>query len=132
MLRLTNLVLARGAKRLLDGAALTVHAGHKAGVVGPNGAGKSSLFALLRGEMLPEAGTVDLPPGWTIAHVRNQPPRRNEKHVAELSSQPRSRTIMKRSASAVWKGGLKDGKGTSGLSPFTAIYFKKPIAELNL
>ena len=27
---------------------------------------------------------------------------------------------------------LKDGKGTSGLSPFAAIYFRKPIAELNL
>ncbi len=27
---------------------------------------------------------------------------------------------------------LKDGKGTSGLSPFAAIYFRKPIDELNL
>lgn len=27
---------------------------------------------------------------------------------------------------------LKDGKGISGLSPFTSIYFKKPIEELNL
>jgi hypothetical protein len=27
---------------------------------------------------------------------------------------------------------LKDGKGISGLSPFAAIYFKKPIEELNL
>lgn len=27
---------------------------------------------------------------------------------------------------------LKDGKGISGLSPFQAIYFKKPIEELNL
>ncbi len=27
---------------------------------------------------------------------------------------------------------LKDGKGTSGLSPFAAIYFIKPIEELNL
>jgi len=27
---------------------------------------------------------------------------------------------------------LKDGNGTIGLSPFTAIYFKKPIADLNL
>lgn len=27
---------------------------------------------------------------------------------------------------------LKDGKGTSGLSPFTSIYFRKPIDELNL
>ncbi len=27
---------------------------------------------------------------------------------------------------------LKDGKGITGLSPFAAIYFKKPIEELNL
>jgi hypothetical protein len=27
---------------------------------------------------------------------------------------------------------LKDGQGTAGLSPFTSIYFKKPIEELNL
>jgi hypothetical protein len=27
---------------------------------------------------------------------------------------------------------LKEGKGISGLSPFTAIYFKKPIEDLNL
>lgn len=27
---------------------------------------------------------------------------------------------------------LKDGKGTSGLSPFAAIYFKKPLEDLNL
>jgi len=27
---------------------------------------------------------------------------------------------------------LKDGKGITGLSPFTSIYFKKPIEELNL
>ena len=27
---------------------------------------------------------------------------------------------------------LKDGNGTSGLNPFAAIYFKKPIEELNL
>ena len=27
---------------------------------------------------------------------------------------------------------LKDGKGITGLSPFTSIYFKKPIEDLNL
>lgn len=27
---------------------------------------------------------------------------------------------------------LKSGKGTAGLSPFTSIYFKRPIEELNL
>src|SRR6185369_8511868 len=74
LLRLTNLVLARGAKRLLDGANLTVHAGHKVGLVGPNGSGKSSLFALIRGELHQDAGTIELPSAWTIAHVAQETP----------------------------------------------------------
>jgi ATP-binding cassette subfamily F protein 3 len=74
VIRLTNLTLSRGARRLLAGASLTVHAGHKVGVVGPNGCGKSSLFGLLRGELLPDAGSVELPASWTIAHVAQETP----------------------------------------------------------
>jgi ATP-binding cassette subfamily F protein 3 len=74
LIRIANLTLARGAKRLLEGASLAVHAGHKVGLVGPNGCGKSSLFALLRGELHQDAGEVDLPPAWTIAHVAQETP----------------------------------------------------------
>ncbi len=45
MLRVANLTLARGTKRLLENASLTVHDRHKVGLVGANGSGKSSLFA---------------------------------------------------------------------------------------
>ena len=55
------------AKRLLEGANATVHAGHKVGLIGPNGCGKSSLFALLRGELHADAGDVSMPPAWTNA-----------------------------------------------------------------
>jgi len=65
VLRITNLVLARGAKRLFDAANLTLHAGHKVGLVGANGSGKSSLFAAILGHVLPEAGAIDLPSAWT-------------------------------------------------------------------
>ena len=74
MIRLNDLTLARGANRLLEGASMTVHPGHRVGIVGPNGSGKSSLFALLRGEIHQDAGTVDLPPRWTIAHVAQETP----------------------------------------------------------
>ena len=74
MLRLSDVTLARGTKRLLEHASMAVHAGQHVGIVGPNGAGKSSLFALLRGELLPEAGTVDLPAAWTLAHVAQETP----------------------------------------------------------
>jgi ATP-binding cassette subfamily F protein 3 len=74
MIRLTDLTLARGANRLLEGASMTVHPGHRVGIIGPNGSGKSSLFALLRGEIHQDAGTVDMPPRWTIAHVAQETP----------------------------------------------------------
>jgi ATP-binding cassette subfamily F protein 3 len=74
MLRITNLVLARGTKRLLDNASLTLHDRHKAGLVGANGSGKSSLFAAIRGELHPDAGAIDLPPRWTLAHVAQETP----------------------------------------------------------
>jgi len=40
MLRLSDVTLARGTKRLLEHASMTVHAGQHVGIVGPNGAGK--------------------------------------------------------------------------------------------
>src|SRR4030095_6275246 len=74
MLRLSDLVLARGTKRLLENANLTVHAGHKVGLVGPNGCGKSSLFALILGEAHQDSGSVELPAAWTLAHVAQETP----------------------------------------------------------
>src|SRR5215472_7298831 len=72
MIRLTDVTLARGNKRLLERASLTVHAGHKVGLIGANGSGKSSLFALLMGEIDADAGEVALPAGWVIAHVAQE------------------------------------------------------------
>jgi ATP-binding cassette subfamily F protein 3 len=72
MIRLQNLTLQRGPQRLLEGAELTLHAGQRAGLIGANGAGKSSLFALLRGELGPDAGDCQLPADWRIAHMRQE------------------------------------------------------------
>ncbi|MEO8508655.1 MAG: ATP-binding cassette domain-containing protein, partial [Betaproteobacteria bacterium] len=74
MIRITNLTLSRGVKRLLEGANLTVHPGHKLGLVGANGTGKSTLFAAIRRELSPDAGSIDLPAAWTIAHVAQETP----------------------------------------------------------
>ena len=72
MLRISNLSLSRGVKLLLDDASLTVHPGHKLGLIGANGSGKSSLFALLRGELSHDRGELSMPPGWVIAHVAQE------------------------------------------------------------
>jgi len=74
MLQLQNLSLRRGRRLLFEGVDLRVPAGQKLGVVGANGCGKSSLFALLRGELHPDAGEVQVPGAWEIAHVAQQTP----------------------------------------------------------
>ncbi|MDR3411975.1 MAG: ATP-binding cassette domain-containing protein [Formivibrio sp.] len=74
MIRLKSLTLRRGIKVLLDRVDLTLNPSCKVGIVGPNGAGKSSFFALLRGELHQDAGDLELPPGYVIAHVAQETP----------------------------------------------------------
>jgi len=74
VIQLRNLTLARGARPLIEGATLQIHPGQKVGVVGANGCGKTSLFALLRGELHPDTGDLELPPRWVIAHVAQETP----------------------------------------------------------
>ena len=74
MIQFKNLSLTRGIKVLLQAATFQLHPGHKVGLIGANGAGKSSLFALLRGELQPEKGDLEIPPSWVIAHVAQETP----------------------------------------------------------
>lgn len=72
MIRIQQLTLQRGPLRLLEEAEVTIHPGHKVGLVGANGAGKSSLFALLQGQLIADAGDCLLPPDWRIAHMKQE------------------------------------------------------------
>jgi ATP-binding cassette subfamily F protein 3 len=74
MLALSDLSLRRGSKLLLEDANLRIHPGQKIGLVGANGCGKSSLFALIRGELTADAGSLEIPAGWQVAHVAQQTP----------------------------------------------------------
>jgi len=74
MIQFRNLTLARGARELIADASLQIHAGWRVGLAGANGSGKSSLFALLRGELMPERGDCTLPATWRIASVSQETP----------------------------------------------------------
>jgi len=78
MLVISQLSLRRGAKLVLDRAALTVQPGEKVGLVGRNGAGKSSLFSLLAGRLHADAGDLALPPRWRISEVAQEMPETSE------------------------------------------------------
>jgi iron complex transport system ATP-binding protein len=55
-----GIVVAAGAKRIVDGADLTLSEGQFVGLVGPNGAGKSTLLRAIVGVQTREAGDVML------------------------------------------------------------------------
>jgi iron complex transport system ATP-binding protein len=58
VIRVADLVVSRGGRRVLDGADLEVPAGQFVGLVGPNGAGKTTLLRTVDGTLSPDAGTV--------------------------------------------------------------------------
>jgi ATP-binding cassette subfamily F protein 3 len=72
VITLRKVSLRRGAKLLLEGVDASIHPGDRVGLVGPNGSGKSSLFALLLGGLHPDAGDVEVPPAWVVAHVAQE------------------------------------------------------------
>ncbi|SNS76386.1 ATP-binding cassette, subfamily F, member 3 [Noviherbaspirillum humi] len=74
MIRFQQVSLTRGVKPLLENADLTLNPGDKIGLIGANGAGKSSLFAVLRGELHADQGSVDFPAKWRMAYVAQETP----------------------------------------------------------
>ncbi|MBM3351035.1 MAG: ATP-binding cassette domain-containing protein [Betaproteobacteria bacterium] len=74
MIQFKQLTLARGTKVLIQSASMQLHPGHKVGLTGANGAGKSSLFAMLRREVHPEKGDLEIPVSWVIGHVSQETP----------------------------------------------------------
>jgi ATP-binding cassette subfamily F protein 3 len=107
MIRLQQVILARGIKPLFDSVDVTLNPGDKIGLIGSNGAGKSSLFAMLRGELHPDQGSIEFPAKWQLAHVAQETPplersaidyaidgdvtlRKLEAELAALEAQPES------------------------------------------
>jgi len=69
MLTLRDVTLRRGTRELYAHATFSVHAGDRVAVVGANGSGKTSLFALIQGELSPDAGDVSVQAGHVLATV---------------------------------------------------------------
>ncbi|HHN78799.1 MAG TPA: ABC-F family ATP-binding cassette domain-containing protein, partial [Phycisphaerales bacterium] len=73
VLAATNIELAYGDRRILDGVSLTLEPGERAGLVGRNGSGKSSLLKVIAGTLRPDAGTVTLTGGARAGYLAQEP-----------------------------------------------------------
>jgi ATP-binding cassette subfamily F protein uup len=87
LLTLTNAHLAFGHMALLDGAALSVEAGERIGLIGRNGTGKSSLLKILAGLDKPDDGLLQVQQGLRMAYVAQEPAFAPGIHVFEAVSE---------------------------------------------
>ena len=74
MLRIDGLSFSIAGRPLIEGASAAIPAGHKVGIVGRNGTGKTTLFRLIRGEFVPDAGSITMPGGARIGGVAQEVP----------------------------------------------------------
>ena len=60
LLVVQNLAKSFGGVRAVDGVDFALAAGERLALIGPNGAGKSTIFAMLGGQIKPDAGSIRL------------------------------------------------------------------------
>ena len=73
ILSLSNAHLAYGHVALLDGAAFSLEAGERLGLIGRNGAGKSSLLKVLAGLEKLDDGLLQMTQGLRVCYVPQEP-----------------------------------------------------------
>ncbi len=74
MLTIRDLSFSMAGKPLFEGASAQIPGGARVGLVGRNGTGKSTLFRLIRGELAPDRGEIELPPRARIGGVAQEVP----------------------------------------------------------
>jgi ATP-binding cassette subfamily F protein 3 len=74
MLTITELTCRVAGRPLLEGASLTLPAGHKGGLIGRNGTGKTTLLKLIAGEIQADTGEIRLPNNARIGRIAQEAP----------------------------------------------------------
>ncbi|OQW94541.1 MAG: hypothetical protein BWK77_09075 [Verrucomicrobia bacterium A1] len=72
MLDFQNISVALGGRPVLGDASFRINARERVGIVGPNGAGKTTLFRLIVGDLTPDGGSIQVPRGLRIGHLRQK------------------------------------------------------------
>lgn len=78
MIHLQQVSFSQGTKLLISDASLMLHKKQKIGLVGHNGCGKSTFFKLIRGELIPDHGEIQLHQGLRISSLAQELPDSSE------------------------------------------------------
>jgi ATP-binding cassette subfamily F protein uup len=84
LLRLENISLSYGYLPLLAQVQFQVEAGERVCLVGRNGTGKTTLFRVIAGEAVPEAGKVWAQDGLRVTHLEQDVPADEEQTVFQV------------------------------------------------
>jgi ATPase components of ABC transporters with duplicated ATPase domains len=74
MLKIRDITYSVEGRTLIEEASVTIPTGHKVGIVGRNGAGKTTLFRLIRGDLVLEGGSIEIPTRARIGGVAQEVP----------------------------------------------------------
>jgi ATP-binding cassette subfamily F protein 3 len=94
MLSIENLTYRIAGRVLLEGASLSLPAGHHAGLVGRNGTGKSTLLKLIAGELHADSGDIGLPNGTRLGMVAQEAPDGQESLIDTVLKADKERTAL--------------------------------------
>jgi ABC transport system ATP-binding/permease protein len=84
LLRLDNVSLSYGYLPLLAHVQFQIEAGERVCLVGRNGTGKTTLFRVITGDAVPEAGEVWAQEGLRVAHLEQEVPPDKDQTVFEV------------------------------------------------
>ncbi|MFO0917630.1 MAG: ATP-binding cassette domain-containing protein [Planctomycetaceae bacterium] len=87
VLSLRDVYFSFGGRPLIEQATLEIERGERVSLVGRNGAGKSTLMRLMAGELTPDSGTIDRPPGLKIARQIQEVPSETRGTVFEIAAE---------------------------------------------
>jgi ATP-binding cassette subfamily F protein 3 len=73
LIALEHIAMQFGGEYLFRDVTFTVRPSDRVGLVGPNGAGKSTLLRIIAGQYEPESGSINMPTGFTIGYLPQEP-----------------------------------------------------------
>ncbi|WP_418152589.1 ABC-F family ATP-binding cassette domain-containing protein [Litorimonas sp. RW-G-Af-16] len=84
MLHINDLTYRIEGRPLFEKATLAIYAGSKVGLVGRNGTGKSTLFRLIKGEISPDDGEINLRKNMRLGAVDQEVPSGSQSLIATV------------------------------------------------